>query len=264
MGEIVLNITYGKNEGLIMSPSELVERYLYGIPLTKKDGSTLPNSVIKQHLITSQSKIENWLNIRLCPEIITERFDFKRREWEEWGYVRMTYPVRKAISIIGYLNKVKQAEYPKQWLSERPTTDSISYFRNIYLVPNGAVGTLSNNFAFTGISPNLGWFGKMTIPNYWNMTYLTGYTDLNRVSDVIDYVGKMASIPVLSMIGDIILGVGVSSQSLSMDGLSQSIGIAKSNQGGVFSGRISQYLTEMKEQFTRTEKIYKGITFQAV
>jgi hypothetical protein len=262
MTAISLKIDYKSDEGLILSPSLLIERYLFGIPLCKSDGTTIPNHVISQYIRNAQSKVENWLSIKLSPEVITEKFDFVRNEWKDFGYVKALYPVRKPISIIGYLNNLKQIEYPNNWMTSRQTSDGKNYFRNIYLVPNAVGGATSQSFVYVGISPNLGWFGQIKIPYYWEIKYLTGYTNLDAIADVIDYIGKLAAIEVLSVIGDVLLGIGISNQSLSMDGLSQSVGIIKSGNNSIFTSRINQYLTEMKDQFVKVEKSYKGITFE--
>jgi len=262
MAKQTLSINYSKNEGLVFSPSELLESYFWGIPTCTSTGGELPKKTIKEKIQIAQVNIETWLSIQFVPQIIEEEKDFIRREYESaWGFVMATYPIVEPYKMYGFINQTQQIDMPNEWLSVRNLNDGKTFSRNLYIVPGGRGSMQFNSGSISGLSPNLGWFGASSIPNYWKIKYKTGYDDLSKVMDVVDFVGKYASIPLLGMLGDVLLGIGVSSQSLSLDGISQSVSLNKSAQAGVFGGRINMYLTDLKDNFTRIDKQYRGIIF---
>ena len=257
-----LSIKYSKNEGLLFSPSELLEKYFWGIPTCTQSGGELPKNIIKENIQAAQVSVETWLSVLFCPQILTEKKDFIKREYEGvWGFIMATYPINAAYKLTGSINQSQQIQMPKEWLSVRNTSDGKTFSRNVYIVPGGNGGNIAQSNSFTGVSPNLGWFGSSTVPNYWELKYKTGFDDFSKVMDIVDYVGKYASIPIFAMLGEVLLGVGISSQSLSFDGLSQSVSTLKSNQGGLFGTRINMYLTDLLQNFARIDKQYRGIIF---
>lgn len=264
MAGFTLNILSGKNEGLVMSPSELITNFLQGIPMCFPDGRSLNMGLIKQKLLSAQKQIENFLSIKLIKQIINgERKDYYANDYQNYGYLKTSYPINEPLALQGLLNEVVQITFVKEWLSiKRP--QSIGTFRNLYILPNtGGAGAVTNanayTLAFAGSSPMLGLFGSEFIPNYWKVTYCTGFDIIPM--DIIDVLGKLAAIQVLSILGDILLGLGVASSTLSLDGLSQTIATTKSAKGGIFAGRISQYSEELKNDLANLKGQYRAITF---
>lgn len=52
-----LDILYNKNEGLVLSPSELTENYLFGIPMCSPDGQRVSESSIKTQIKVAQARV---------------------------------------------------------------------------------------------------------------------------------------------------------------------------------------------------------------
>lgn len=264
MPSLTLNISYGINEGIVLSPSELVSNYLHQIPLCTEDGRTLSLETIKQKIVNAQKIIENFLSLKLVKQVIKENRDFNRQEYNSWGYVKCTYPVVEPFELVGTLNGATQVQYPKQWLSFKRMENGYVYFRNIYLMPNtkGGATMNQNNFVFSGISPSLGFFGMANIPNYWEPVYITGWDYDNMPEDIVDVIGKLASIQVLAILGDILLGVGLTSLSVSLDGISQNTSTTRSGQGGLFYGRVKEYGEELKDAKKELKMVYLGLNIQ--
>ena len=61
--------------------------------------------------------------------------------------------------------------------------------------------------------------------------------------------------------GDLILGAGIASMSLGIDGLSQSVATTSSAENSGFSSRIIMYNKEIKSTLEKLKGIYKGINF---
>jgi hypothetical protein len=260
MPQFKLDISYSKNEGLVISPSELIDMYLTGIPLCYPDGGSISPDSIKQKILSAQKQIENVLSIKLAKQKVFETADFIREEFFRWGYIKTVFPIMTPLSLDGYINNVQQVHYPKQWLSCMRGTDTTK-FRNLYLIPNtegGAVMT-QNAFVFSGITPHMGFFGTDFIPNYWRVNYCTGWDNIPM--ELISALGKAAAIPLLAIAGDLIFGAGIGNSSISIDGISQTYSTTK-GQGGAFAGRIKQYTEEFNNEWLELKAEYRGLMFK--
>ena len=77
-------------------------------------------------------------------------------------------------------------------------------------------------------------------------------------SDLVAVVGKLSAIGVLTILGNMLNGMGVTSSSLSIDGLSQSISTPRSATTHLFSGVVKQYTEEVVSTLKRIAKKYQG------
>lgn len=265
MPALRLKIQYNVNTEMIMSPTELIENYLFGIPMCSNDGRKISLNSISQHILDAQSRIEGLFNIKLTKQVIEENRDFVREEFMSWGYIRTSYPVAYIDNLEGWINDICQTTYPKEWLSIKKQND-VSIYRNVYLIPNSGSregATMSSkSVVYNGISPHLGWFGKTYIPNYWRLRYITGWDKVP--SDLLALISKIAAINVLNVLGDILYGVGLTSIQLSLDGVSQSTPLTRSSSGGLFSGRIKTYIDEINQNLPYLRTKYRGISFEVL
>lgn len=266
MPSLRLKITYNKNTELIMSPTELRENYLFGIPMCSNDGTKMSSSSIMQYILSAQTLVENLFSIKFIKQVIEENRDFVRQEFLSWGYIRTMYPIDYIDNLEGWINDVCQITYPKEWLSIKKQ-ESIAVYRNVYLIPNtgskGGAKMTQNSLVYNGLSPHLGWFGQTYIPNYWRPRYITGWDKIP--ADLFDFVAKAAAINVLAVIGDVLYGVGITSVSISLDGVSQNTPLTRSGQGGLFAGRIKTYVDDMNERLLPILKSkYRGISFEVL
>jgi len=265
MGTLNLKISYNVNSDIIISPSELIENYLFAIPLCSNDGRRISTNALQQHILSAQTAVENLFNIKLKKQVIEENRDFERQDFMSWGFIRSMYPIAYIDNLEGWINDVCQITYPREWLSIKKQ-EFTAVYRNVYLIPNtgsreGAHMT-QQSLIYNGISPHLGWFGQNYIPNYWRLRYITGWDKIP--ADLLDFVCKFAAINVLNVIGDILYGVGLSSIQLSLDGVSQSTPLTRSGQGGLFAGRIKTYTDELNNMLPFLKSKYRGISFEVL
>jgi hypothetical protein len=266
MATLRLKICFGKNTDMIVSPTELRELYLFGIPMCSNDGTKLSSFSLQQHIQNAQSIVENLFSVKLNKQVIEETRDFARQEFLSWGYIKTMYPVAFIDNLEGWINDVCQITYPKEWLSIKRLT-TVAVYRNVYLIPNtgskaGATMT-QNSLIYNGVSPHLGWFGQTYIPNYWRTRYITGWEKIP--ADLFDFVCKIAALNIMLVIGDVLYGVGVTNISVSLDGVSQNIPLTRSSQGGIFAGRIKSYIDEINNTILpNLRSKYRGITFEVL
>jgi len=256
-----LSIRYSKNSSLIMSPEDLKGRYLFGIPLEDSDGNKIPDENINFYIEAAQKEVENYLSIKFNKQAYKESGDFQYNNWVEWGFIPTMYPVHEPVSLQGFLNSSLQIDFPAGWLSHKTqSADKDLYHRQMSLVPlTGTVNSLSNSVVYTGISPHIGYFGGSHIPNYWEITYITGFD--TPPADLINIVGKLASINLFHILGDLIVGAGIASKSISADGLSQTINTTSSATNSGYGARVLAYTKEIEKALALAKARYTGITF---
>jgi hypothetical protein len=252
------SIRYGIESDLIISPKELRDIYMFGVNIRNENGVSLDDEAIKFHILTAQKEIENYLALKLKRQVITESKTFYGDDFRRWGYIPLTYQIECPISLIGFFNRTKQIEYPQQWLSVKRSSIETDITRNMYLVPSGNGTTHSQALTLSGIIPQLGYLGWKDIPNYWDISYVTGFKKVPQ--DIVNAVGKLASMQLFHIAGDLIIGAGIASQSISIDGLSQSINTTSSATNAGYGARVTAYSGELKRELPRMKDFYKGFT----
>lgn len=260
MPTVNFNTSFKRQTDLVITPAKLLEFYFHGISICTKDGKKISDDTIAQKIMAAQDFIEKTLSIKLKKQIIEESRDFIRNDYENWGFIQTTYPIRKVHQMNGFVNTTLQTVFPLEWVSNFESNDESLLQRTVNIVPAGETA-VTNSVVYVGITPNAGFFGASNVPNYWKLIYCTGYEKVP--SDIFDAIGKVAAMQVFAITGDIVLGSGIASQSLSFDGLSQSINTTQSAENSAHSARIRQYQGELKQEIPRLINYYKGITFNS-
>ena len=257
MPNFTFTSSFKKNSGLLFSPKEIRENYLYNINLNHNRLDLLTDEAISFHVADAQAQIENFLNIKLHKQIYVDNLHFINDEWRNWGFMTTTYPVGCPLSLEGLLNTTKQVVYPPEWLTIKRNGDEKLNHRAIYIVPAGNTTGITSSVIYAGIIPQLGYLGSRSIPYYWTAVYTTGFDVVP--SDILGAVGKLASIPLLLLAGENALGrPGLTSTSISIDGLNQNI----ASKSGVYGERIKQYMDDLNNRLLpQMKSVYKGIIF---
>lgn len=151
MPSLTLKIKTAKNTSLLLSAEDIKEKYLFGVDI-KKDNKPLPDSVYEFWIQAAFEQIQNYLTVKLMPEIITENKDFHYDDWIRWGMVKTSWFITSPIELQGYIGTIKQVNYPKEWLSSRKTTDNL-YSRLLYVVPNSSSTYNQAAQIYTGVLP---------------------------------------------------------------------------------------------------------------
>ena len=257
MPKISFKTSYlNESEGLVISPSELLAECFYGITLCSIDGSVLSENILAQHIKRMQSDLERLLDVKLTPQIIAENHTFIQDEWRKWALVRTNYPVHKPYALDGFINTIRQIKYPKEWLSYRRSDQNTGHERAIYIIPTAASSAVTTfPVGYTGITTQVGLLGLQQVPNYWHATYLTGFKQIPpEIKTALMY---KCAIPLYQQLGNGIIKAGYSSQSIALDGVSQSITI----EPGGFASKIKQYDDMLLKMIPSLKQSYKGLTF---
>lgn len=261
MGQLTLTMKYRKNEGLLLSPTEMFSLYLYGIKIQAGDGTAFSTESMRFYIQAAQQEIENFFNLKLVYQFIAlEKLTFYRADyWQSFPILFTNYPVNKPISLTGRFNQLEQISYPTQWLTNTQNSYG-QYKRRVSIVPTGtAVATANAEVILSGLTTQLGSQHFLMIPDYWDLQYITGFKLDQIPMDLINLTGKLASFGPLGIAGDLILGAGITSQSLGVDGLSQSISSTSSATNAGYGARLVQYEREIKATIPRIKLVYDEI-----
>jgi hypothetical protein len=147
------------------------------------------------------------------------------------------------------------ANFPNDWIRLNNMNGQLQ------LAPiSGSIGLF--NIGNTTFLPRILIFND-TFPAFFRLTYTAGF-EQNRVPAIINQaIGIMVTLRVLNMIGELVLGPGIASTSMSLDGLSQSISSTASAMYGAYAARIEDYGKALKE-IHATLKKYFGKTIKTV
>lgn len=263
---VELNIKYKVDLEVVFSPQEIKTLYLYGINIESTDGIKFSDEAFAYYSASAQREVENWFKIKFSKQLIDESQSYYWDGYcEGFPIIETKYLVKEPLSLTGLLKTVEQVRYPKEWLSYAKDPDDVGG-RRISIVPTGTGGVYANqDIILTGIVTQLGIQRYRNIPDYWNYQYITGF-DIDKLPyDLLDIVGKLATFGPLNIAGDMILGsAGVASQSLGIDGLSQSISTTASATSAGYAARLKQYNEDIQNTVERVQYTYQSIGFSVL
>lgn len=235
-------------DGLIISPSSFISEYLHGIKLVDDDGREYSINDIRKKIIEATTVISNYLKIKIVEQEVNEEQDYIHTEWMNWGHIKLEFKPNQILEVAGYINSQKVTLFPKEmWVMKG---------RNIALIPGAHNLSSSIWFNNAGAYPVLQ-SGVSMVPNFWHIKYKTGFVSIPL--DIIMVICKYVAIQVLSILGNIVLGSGITSESISFDGLSQSV-----STGNGFENRIKRYADELLMDLPRLKSNYRGLIFETL
>lgn len=267
----------------IISVDELKELYLFGIDLTDDRGKEMPPRLFEHYIRSAVSWLEHRLDIPVRrTEVELEMHDYFREDYDKYIWFELNhFPVIEIDTVTLVLpGEAVVQVFEREWLH----IDRIS--GQVQLVPGtGTAGTILLGASGAWIPIIYG--NSRYIPDVFRVKYVAGFGKpspgafdrtagltgpvsipdprLDRQQEVIkDVVGKIASFGPFNIAGDLIVGAGIASKSLGLDGLSQSISTTSSATNAGFGARLVQYQRELKEVIPTLQRFYKGIKLRVV
>lgn len=235
-----------------IDPATLKERYLFAVDLRDNDGNPLPDSVIQDYINIAISETEHELDLPIWPTQYVEYKDYVINDYNSWVFMQMFhYPI---ISIEKMEIKYRSTDspiytIPEEWIRLNNKTGVVR------LTPTSASIT-SFNIPGSLFLPQVVGFGRH-FPHWFEVTYTAGFEE-DKIPYIINhYIGVKAAINVLDIAGDIIIGAGIATQSITLDSLNQSIGTTSSATNAGYGARIIRYQNELKRLLDTIKKHYK-------
>jgi hypothetical protein len=244
---------------LVMTVDEMKTVYLFGLDLTNDAGEPFPDLVFEWGLRWAVSWLEHKLDIRINPTELTERYDYWRQDYQNWMTIQLRE--RPIVSVdevaVTWPSDVDVIVFPDAWI--RPRLDA----GQVNIVPTA--GTLAQSLLTAGgtFMPLVA-SGLDFVPDVIRVTYTAGFPKGEVPMAIRDAVGKLAAFGPLNIAGDLIVGAGIASKTVSIDGLSQSINTTSSATNAGYGARLVQYTKELKDVMPTLQRYYKGIRMGVV
>ena len=245
-------------EGLMirqfLTVEQLKARYFFGVNLTNDAGETLPDATFAHYILQSIRWFEHQIDIPILPQTFIDEHDYHRNAYEAFNYIQLdNYPVITLDEFrVEYPSGQTVIVYPSEWIRLNKEKGQVQ------VVPTA--GTLSEFLIGQGgtFLPAV-YNGMHYLPHLFNVQYTAGFEEGKVPANIVDLIGMFAAFGPLNIFGDLIAGAGIANISLSMDGLSQSIGTTSSATNSGYGARIIQYQKQIKEQIPMLRRFYKGI-----
>ena len=261
----------------LITPEQLVTDYLYGLNLSDDDGVPFPDSMFERAIRVGVDRAEKKLDIAITPiefngsddpnrpkdvRNASGQFGSERHPFNP-GNPYATILLNKR-PLIGYPTAVKLIypgqtesffEYPSSWVQVR---SAISARINIM----AGVGSVTTPLvAATGILPSMYYIGQTTngiVPDMVRVDYRAGFEE-GTIPPLLNHmIALYASMNILNPAGDLIVGAGIASKSISMDGLSETVNTTSSATSAGYGSRLLRYDDELKQITPVLLGQYKG------
>jgi hypothetical protein len=237
----------------ILSVEELKTNYLFGVDLTKDDGTAYPESLFEWYIKSAVSWLEIKLDIPIRPRSFEERHDFFREDYAKYIWLHLKHcPVIdvEEVKLVLPGEQVVQT-FDRSWLYWEAESGQLQ------IVPgSGNIGTILLGAGGSWL-PMI-FAAARFIPQAFRVKYTAGFSSGTVPGVVRDVLGKLASYGPLNIAGDLIAGAGIAAQSLSIDGLSQSVSTTSSATNAGYGARLLQYIKENKEVIPTLQRYYRG------
>jgi hypothetical protein len=229
----------------------LQQDYLYGVPIKDGKGCPLPDSTYQRYIDAAIALTEHELDIRFTPHrYVEEEHEFYAADYRQWSHLDMDHrPLLDVELIEGVWPAAPgRISFPTAWYTYKKFKDEWDpVSSHIEMRPtHGSFAHLLTGGNLFPIFPSANAHSR--VPSAFLVTYTAGWPDDKPIPhDVQHLIAMRAAISLLNLAGDLTLGVGISSKSVSIPGLNRSVNTTQSATNAAFGARIGEYNREIKE-----------------
>lgn len=193
-----------------VSVKAVKNNYLFGINLADSNGNPLPEELFVHYLNAAVDYIQNLLDIIITPTDFTERHDYIRNDYRNWGFIQLAHnPVKEVKRVNLMYGQQRAVEIPLDWVQLNKLTGQVTLFPSAGSANSLIIGQTGLLFGFQS---QWDW-----APMLWEVEYTAGIDEndpsipFNLLKETIF---KRASMGILSVWGDLIIGAGIANQSV--------------------------------------------------
>ena len=240
---------------LVISVDELKTNYLFGLDMTDDQGNEFPESLYEWYIKSAVSLAEKQLDLPIRPIRFTEeaeQLDLYRQDYNKYITLQLNhFPILSVEELkIVVPNNQTVINYDLNWLQ----VDKIAGQLNV-IPGSGSAGVIALGAA--GVLLPFYYRSQDYLPLVFRVKYTAGFSDVPFALK--NYVGMLAAIGPLHLAGDLIIGAGISAQTIGMDGLTQQISSTASATNSGFGARIVNYTRQLERERQTLREYYKGI-----
>ena len=248
----------------IMDIARFKNNYLFGVDLRDADGNTMDDSIIDGYLNAAIDYLEQELRCTIEPRDEVHYADYYYQRYRKFNYIQLPlYPIVKN-SVVGvrlHFDEDIGIDFPQEWFKVYETSGQIQLLPTVSTLSHVLIAQ-AGQLIPRAITSQYG-------PQLLKITYKAGIADENgKVPPLINQaIGLYASIYLLQMLGDIGPGgsPGISSQSLSLDGMNQAITTALSATNNLYGATIINYKNQLDKTVMKVlKRTYKRIGLEYI
>jgi len=242
----------------------------FGVDITDpRTGQHLPDYFYKSKIETAISQVEKILDIAILPRLVREHHDFNRNDFNSHMYLHVhKKPILQMEKVTLEYGGSTLFNYPTRWWRVYKLPGHIQMLPTLML--SGEQGNLSLAQAYSGYPMIAGMpqaMGNQSAPQMFHLEYVAGMLPPERRGvtqehemhpNLWELIVKMVLKEVFFQWGRLIIGPGIASMSVNVDGVSQSIDTTQSAMYGGASAEIVQ-LNEDISNLTKQLKSYYGV-----
>ncbi len=229
----------------------LRDNYLFGVPLEDMYGNEMKESLLEHYIKAAIEYTQRMLQITIIPTEVEENHDYYMSDFNSWAFMQLyKRPVASVESVSMFLGTREVVKFPIEWIKLSKISGQIQMFPQNGGASGMIIGRGGNMMPLITGQYNYA-------PQLWKVKYTAGLEDIPE--DMVEYIMKRASVGILQVWGDLIIGAGIANQTISIDGLSQSIGTTQSPEFSGAGARIKNYTDDMKILEKALRDTYLGI-----
>lgn len=220
----------------------LKSRYLYGLDFVEDDGTPWPDAPYENAINVAIVKFQEMTQIAVTDAPITrEIHDYSASDYVRWAFLGLFHKPVVSVQKIEVKFPVNDdfIEWPLDWVKLNRESGQIQ------LIPSQ--GSLSSIL----IGQNAGLLPLLQgaynyVPQMWHISYTPGFPNAQIPLMIIDVICKLAAVELLTLASDTIYQPGVSSITVSKDGVSHALGILNNGRlPAVFASKIGFWLSQL-------------------
>lgn len=186
-------------------------KYLFGIDLSDAQGNPLPEELFVHYINSATDYLQNTLDIVINETVFEkERYDYAREDWRNWGFWTLYHkPVKKVTGIRFMYGDRPSTEIPLEWVQ----LDKIRGQVNLFPAAGSANSLIIGNAGLL--------YGLRGLWDYCPLSveidYVAGIDENDPTMPVEllrEAISKRASMGILNVWGDLIIGAGIANQSV--------------------------------------------------
>lgn len=240
---------------LVLTPEQLKKVFLFGVDLTDDDGNAFPEELLEFYIRAAQQWFETEIGgLKLCETQFTEVHDYRLGDYIQYSFIRLfKYPTQEVSKVsIQFPLTDNLLEFDPAWYRVESVGSQVNLFPT--------QGTFSSILLSQGGSfIPLIYSGIQFVPHVLHIEYKAGFKKGEVPTNILNVIGMKASLGPLNIAGDLIAGAGIATKSVSIDGISQSIGTTASATNAGYGARILQYEKQIKDQMGTLRNHHLGI-----
>lgn len=205
------------------------------------------------------AQAEKTFDVAILPRLQVDRLDYHRNDFNAFAYLSATYrPILNVKDLLLYYNNQEIMHIPDEWVKVTNRTGQIQVSPSvlmqglnttinptIYPIVNSPYGMTPSPYQETEFAPQM--LGVTYVAGMMPRSDRRGENrDYMIQPDMLSYIAKLAAIEILEKWSRNIIGAGIASYNVSVDGISTSLDTTASAENSAATAEVKQLQTDMK------------------